>query len=67
MASRRELTRAIARGPSGPKIGAFFDVDRTLLSGFSIAAFLRDNASNADLLWSPETADQTSLWEPQSG
>lgn len=42
MASRRELTRAIDRGPDGPKIGAFFDVDRTLLAGFSAAAFMRD-------------------------
>ena len=42
MASRRELTRSIDRGTSGPKIGAFFDVDRTLLAGFSAAAFLRD-------------------------
>ena len=46
MASRRELTRAIARGPSGPKIGAFFDVDRTLLAGFSVTAFLRDKMAS---------------------
>ncbi len=45
MASRRELTRAIDRGPSGPKIGAFFDVDRTLLAGFSAVAFMRDKIS----------------------
>ena len=45
MASRTELTRAIERGPSGPKIGAFFDVDRTLLAGFSAAAFMRDKIS----------------------
>lgn len=32
-----------------------------------LAAFLRDNESNADLLWSPATADQTNLSEPQSG
>ncbi len=42
MASRRELTRSIDRGAVGPKIGAFFDVDRTLLAGFSAAAFMRD-------------------------
>ncbi|MEO1916465.1 MAG: hypothetical protein ABGW98_21700, partial [Myxococcales bacterium] len=45
MASRRELTRLIDRGPSGPKIGAFFDVDRTLLAGFSAMAFMRDKFS----------------------
>lgn len=45
MASRRELTRLIDRGPSGSKIGAFFDVDRTLLAGFSAMAFMRDKFS----------------------
>ncbi|MCA9502174.1 MAG: HAD-IB family hydrolase [Spirochaetaceae bacterium] len=42
MASRRELTREIERGPRGPKIAAFFDVDRTLLAGFSAGAFVKD-------------------------
>jgi len=46
MASRKELTRAIDRGPDGPKIGAFFDVDRTLLAGFSAAAFMRDKMAS---------------------
>jgi putative phosphoserine phosphatase / 1-acylglycerol-3-phosphate O-acyltransferase len=36
------LTREIHRGPAGPKVAAFFDVDRTLLSGFSAAAFVRE-------------------------
>ncbi len=45
MAPHREFTRAIERGPRGPKIGAFFDVDRTLLAGFSAAAFMRDKFS----------------------
>lgn len=35
-----KLTREIREGPSGPKIGAFFDVDRTLLAGFSAVSFL---------------------------
>jgi len=30
-----ELTREILEGPSGPEIAAFFDLDRTLLAGFS--------------------------------
>ncbi len=46
MASRKELTREIDRAPSGPKIGAFFDVDRTLLAGFSAAAFMRDKMAS---------------------
>jgi putative phosphoserine phosphatase/1-acylglycerol-3-phosphate O-acyltransferase len=37
-----ELTREIENGPSGPRIGAFFDLDRTLLAGFSASAFIRD-------------------------
>jgi len=36
------LTEEIERGPAGPKIGAFFDVDGTLISGFSGIAFWRD-------------------------
>jgi len=38
----RELTREILEGPSGPSIAAFFDVDRTLLAGFSVIEFFRD-------------------------
>jgi len=37
-----KLTREIREGPSGPQIAAFFDVDRTLLAGFSAIAFLRE-------------------------
>lgn len=36
-----DLTWEIERAPSGAKVAAFFDVDRTLLAGFSAAAFLR--------------------------
>jgi putative phosphoserine phosphatase/1-acylglycerol-3-phosphate O-acyltransferase len=36
------LTGAIDKGPSGPRIGAFFDLDRTLIAGFSAAAFVRE-------------------------
>jgi len=42
MPGRAELTREIMEGPSGPRIGAFFDVDRTLLAGFSVVEFIRD-------------------------
>ena len=37
-----ELTREIRESPPGPKVGAFFDVDRTLLAGFSAVAFVRE-------------------------
>ena len=36
------LTEEIREGPAGPRVGAFFDVDRTLLAGFSAVAFLRE-------------------------
>jgi putative phosphoserine phosphatase/1-acylglycerol-3-phosphate O-acyltransferase len=36
------LVQEIREGPGGSKIGAFFDVDRTLLAGFSAVAFLRE-------------------------
>jgi putative phosphoserine phosphatase / 1-acylglycerol-3-phosphate O-acyltransferase len=42
MRERTFLTQDIERGPSGPKVGAFFDVDGTLLAGFSALAFWRD-------------------------
>ena len=32
------LTGAIDKGPAGPRIGAFFDLDRTLIAGFSASA-----------------------------
>ncbi len=36
-----KLTREVRNGPSGPKIGAFFDLDQTLLAGFSATAFFQ--------------------------
>jgi putative phosphoserine phosphatase/1-acylglycerol-3-phosphate O-acyltransferase len=36
-----QLTREIRGGPSGPKVGAFFDLDQTLLAGFSATAFFQ--------------------------
>ncbi len=43
------LTRGIERTPADPKIGAFFDVDRTLLAGYSAAAFFQDGFSSRSL------------------
>ena len=42
MPDRSDLIREILDGPRGPRVGAFFDVDRTLLAGFSAAEFIRD-------------------------
>jgi putative phosphoserine phosphatase/1-acylglycerol-3-phosphate O-acyltransferase len=42
MALYSSLTGAIDKGPAGSHIGAFFDLDRTLVAGFSAAAFVRE-------------------------
>jgi len=39
MSLHQRLTKEIRQGASGPKVGAFFDLDRTLLAGVSAAAF----------------------------
>lgn len=36
------LTREIEEGPRGPQVGAFFDLDRTLIAGFSASSFVRE-------------------------
>jgi len=42
MTLHAQLTQEIRQGPSGPKVGAFFDLDQTLLAGFSATAFFRE-------------------------
>src|SRR6187401_353971 len=37
-----ELIREIEEGPSGPEVGAFFDLDGTLIATFSVFAFLSE-------------------------
>jgi putative phosphoserine phosphatase/1-acylglycerol-3-phosphate O-acyltransferase len=37
-----EITREVEEGPEGPHVGAFFDLDRTLVAGFSVFTFLLD-------------------------
>src|SRR5262245_41074809 len=46
MALHARLTRAIDDAPAGPRVGALFDVDGTLIAGFSATAFLRDRVRN---------------------
>ncbi len=45
MALHSRLTKEIRNGPSGSKVGAFFDLDQTLLAGFSATSFLRERVS----------------------
>jgi len=42
MALYTAVTRHIAEAPPGPKVAAFFDLDRTLVAGFSANAFFRE-------------------------
>jgi putative phosphoserine phosphatase/1-acylglycerol-3-phosphate O-acyltransferase len=49
MTTRKELTREIDAAPGGPKIAALFDVDRTLLAGFSAGAFMKDRLTSGRL------------------
>jgi putative phosphoserine phosphatase / 1-acylglycerol-3-phosphate O-acyltransferase len=43
---RDELTREIEESPAGPAVGAFFDLDQTLLAGFSAFAFFRERITS---------------------
>ena len=42
MSLHARLTEDIRTGPSGPKVAALFDLDQTLLAGFSATAFFRE-------------------------
>jgi putative phosphoserine phosphatase/1-acylglycerol-3-phosphate O-acyltransferase len=42
MGLHARLTKEIRNGPTGSKIGAFFDLDQTLLAGFSATSFIRE-------------------------
>ena len=42
MTTHARLTEEIRNGPSGPKIGALFDLDQTLLAGFSASSFIQE-------------------------
>jgi putative phosphoserine phosphatase/1-acylglycerol-3-phosphate O-acyltransferase len=54
-----ELIRDVAQGEAGPKVGAFFDLDRTLLAGFSAGAFVRERIVSGRV--SPREAGETLL------
>lgn len=49
MSVHSHITREIDEGPSGPRIAAFFDVDRTLIAGFSALQFFRDGLSSSSV------------------
>jgi putative phosphoserine phosphatase/1-acylglycerol-3-phosphate O-acyltransferase len=49
MTLHEQLTQEIRTGPSGPNVGAFFDLDQTLFAGFSATAFTRDQFTSGRL------------------
>ncbi|NND28938.1 MAG: HAD-IB family hydrolase [Myxococcales bacterium] len=49
MTLHQQLTEEIRTGPSGPRIGAFFDLDQTLFAGFSATPFTRDQFATGRL------------------
>jgi len=59
MALHARLTQEIREAPADPKIAAFFDVDRTLLAGFSAIAFLRERVVSGQM--SPREMAETLL------
>ena len=42
MALHSDVTQLVSRAPDGPRIGAFFDFDGTLMAGFSATEFLKE-------------------------
>ena len=58
----RRPHRAIDEAPGGPKVAAFFDVDRTLLAGFSAVAFLRERLLSGQM--PAEEALETLVGDP---
>jgi putative phosphoserine phosphatase/1-acylglycerol-3-phosphate O-acyltransferase len=42
MLRNQRLTQEVREGPTGSKVGAFFDLDQTILAGFSATSFVRE-------------------------
>ena len=59
MSLHAQLTHEIRSGPKGPKVGAFFDLDQTLLAGFSATAFFRERLMTGRM--SPREAFDSAL------
>jgi putative phosphoserine phosphatase/1-acylglycerol-3-phosphate O-acyltransferase len=45
----RERVEQVRSGPSGPRVGAFFDLDGTLVTGFTANAFFTDRVRHTDV------------------
>ena len=49
MGVHTDVTHDIEQLPEGPRIGAFFDFDGTLIAGFSATVFLKEQIRRGDL------------------
>ncbi|MGH3715748.1 MAG: HAD-IB family hydrolase [Micromonosporaceae bacterium] len=49
MTTPEQVVRQIEQGPSGPGIGAFFDLDGTLVSGYTAGAFYSDRVRRGEI------------------
>ncbi|HEY0644755.1 MAG TPA: hypothetical protein VGD39_15110, partial [Nocardioides sp.] len=45
----QEAIAAIEAGPQGPSVGAFFDLDGTLVAGYTAATFYGDRLKGRDV------------------
>lgn len=44
-----DVTKTVDRSPDGPQVGAFFDFDGTLIAGFSVTAFMKEQLRRGDV------------------
>ncbi len=49
MIRHKDLTKAVEMAPDGPAVGALFDFDGTLIAGFSVFSFIKEQIKRADL------------------
>lgn len=49
MHRHKDITKAAEMAPDGPQVGALFDFDGTLISGFSVFSFIKEQIKRADL------------------
>lgn len=49
MALHQDVIAEVEKSPDGPQVGALFDFDGTIISGFSAVAFVREQIKRGDL------------------
>ena len=49
MTRHKDITKAVELAPDGPSVGALFDFDGTLISGFSVFSFIQEQIKQAHL------------------